>query len=275
MRARQCGYHQPKPHEIQRQHDFDRPIDFEELHEAGEPYDRYPPALPTKPHGARADGWGLEEEDDASVSHNQNSVPALDHSEAQIKSSTTADKPPTDDTALSDEPQEEPAGSDSQLGERKTVADNQVQGTEFARPVNHVDEADQGEFPDGQLSPGSVEENAESENGNAGSEVVNTKPEQGNTEPEQGNLGSEEVITNQLPIGDVEQRREELQDVDLTSQIEEEAEEVGTGLAKPDLDRDTSAQFDSGPESDSDPNTLTEEAEGLAEGNGESMPILT
>ena len=48
------------------------------------------------------------------------------------------------------------------------------------------------------------------------------------------------------------------------------------GLEKP--DQDTSATgFDSEPESDSDPNTLTEEAEGslAAVGNGESMPILT
>jgi len=245
MRARQCGYHQPKPHEIQPQHDFEQPIDFEEpidyeeLHEDGEPYDRYPPALPTKPHGARADGWGLEEENDNSGSHKQSSVPAVDHSEAQIETSTIADKPPTDDTALSDE--EEAARSE------------------------------EGEFQKDQLSPGSEEENARSENVTTGPE----EPEQRNTESEQGNLGSAEVITNLLPTGESD-HREEPQDVDLTSQIEEkEVEELGAGLDKPDPDQDTETGFDSGPESDSDPNTLTEEAEGLVVGNGESMPILT
>jgi len=278
MRARQCGYHQPKPHEIQRQHDFERQIDYEELQEAGEPFDRYPPALPTKPHGARADGWGLEEENDNSGSHNQSSVPAMDHSEAQIESSTIADKPPTDDTAVSDEPQEEAAGSESQPSEGKTLADIQVQGTEIANPAKHIDQAGPGEFPEGQLSPGSEEENVESENGNTGSEEGNTKPgpEQENAESEEGDLGSDGVITYQLPTGEADQRREEPQDVDLTSQIEEEeVEELGTGLDKPNLDQDTETQFDSGPESDSDPNTLTEETEGLAVGNGESMPILT
>merc|ERR1711974_315342 len=105
---------------------------------------------------------------------------------------------------------------------------------------------------------------------------TNPGPEQGNAESEEGDLGSDGVITNQLPTGEADKRREEPQDVDLTSQIEEkEVEEHGTGLNKPNLDQDTETQFDSGPESDSDPNTLTEEAEGLAVGNGESMPILT
>jgi len=226
MRARQCGYHQPKPHEIQRLHDFEQPIDYEELHEAGEPYDRYPPALPTKPHGARADGWGLEEE------NNENSVPAVDHSEAQVESSTIADKPPKD------EPQDE-----------------------------------QGEIPEELLGPGSEEENAESQNENEGSEEQNTEPEEGNIESEQEILGSGDLITNQLPTGEADQI-DKSEDVDLTSQIQEsEVDELG--LDKP--DQDTSATgFDSEPESDSDPNTLTEEAEGsLAVRNGESMPILT
>ena len=47
------------------------------------------------------------------------------------------------------------------------------------------------------------------------------------------------------------------------------------GLNKPDQDT-VATGFDSEPESDSDPNTLTEEAEGSlpAVGTGESMPIL-
>ena len=178
MRARQCGYHQPKPHEVQRLHDFEQPIDYEELHEAGEPYDRYPPALPTKPHGARADGWGLEEE------NNENVVPAVDHSEAQIKSSTISDEHSKDDTVLSDEPQDE------------TV------------------QSEQGEIPEEQLSIGSEEENAEDK----GSEEENIEP------------GSDELITNQLPTGETDQR-DKPEDVDLSSQIQEsEEDELGLGL---------------------------------------------
>jgi len=236
MRARQCGYHQPKPHEVQRLHDFEQPIDYEELHEAGEPYDRYPPALPTKPHGARADGWGLEEE------NNENSVPAVDHSEPQIECSTIVDKPPMDDTVLSDEPQDE------------------------------TTQSEHGEIPEEQLS--SEEETVESKNENNGFEEGNTEPEQENIESDQGILGSGDLITNQLPTGEVDQG-DEPENVDLTSQIQEsEVDELG--LDKP--DQDTAATgFDSEPESDSDPNTLTEEAEGslAAVGNGESMPILT
>jgi len=231
MRARQCGYHQPKPHEVQRLHDFEQPIDYEELHEAGEPYDRYPPALPTKPHGARADGWGLEEE------NNENSVPAVDHSEAQIECSTIVDKPPMDDTVLSDELQDETA------------------------------QPEQGEIPEEQLS--SEEETAESKNENNGFEEGNTEPEQENIESDQGILGSGDLITNQLPTGEVDQG-DEPENVDFTCQIQES--EVDK------QNQDTSATgFDSEPESDSDPNTLTEEAEGslAAVGNGESMPILT
>ena len=231
MRARQCGYHQPKSHEIQRLHDFEQPIDYEELHEAGEPYDRYPPALPTKPHGARADGWGLEEE------NNENSVPAVDHSEAQIECSSIVDKPPMDDTVLSDEPQDETTQSEHR------------------------------EIPEEQLS--SEEETAESKNENNGFEEGNTEPEQENIESDQGILGSGDLITNQLPTGEVDQG-DEPENVDLTSQIQE------SEVDKP--DQDTAATgFDSEPESDSDPNTLTEEAEGslAAVGTGESMPILT
>jgi len=237
MRARQCGYHQPKPHEIQRQHDFEQPMDYEELHEAGEPYDRYPPALPTKPHGARADGWGLEEES------NDNSVPAVDHSEAQIKSSTISDEHSKDDTVLSDEPQDE------------TV------------------QSEQGEIPEEQLSIGSEEENAESKNEDKGSEEENIEPDQGNTVSVHGISGSDELITNQLPTGETDQR-DKPEDVDLSSQIQE-SEEDELGLDKP--DQETAATgFDLEPESDSDPNTLTEEAGGsLGVGNGESMPILT
>ena len=231
MRARQCGYHQPKSHEIQRLHDFEQPIDYEELHEAGEPYDRYPPALPTKPHGARADGWGLEEEND------ENSVPAVDHSEPQIECSTIVDKPPMDDTVLSDEPQDE------------------------------TTQSEHGEIPEEQLS--SEEETAESKNENSGFEEGNTEPEQENIESDQGILGSGDLITNQLPTGEVDQG-DEPENVDFTCQIQES--EVDK------QNQDTSATgFDSEPESDSDPNTLTEEAEGslAAVGNGESMPILT
>ena len=48
------------------------------------------------------------------------------------------------------------------------------------------------------------------------------------------------------------------------------------GLNKQEQDT-VATGFDSEPESDSDPNTLTEEAEGSlpAVGTGESMPILT
>ena len=265
MRARQCGYHQPKPHEIQHRHDFGQPIDYEELHEADEPYGRYPPALPTKPHGARADGWGLEEE------NNENSVPAVNHIE---------DKPPKDDTLLSERPKEE------------------------------AERSRQEEFPEEQLSPDSEEENAESTKGNKGSEggntepeqenteteqenteteQENTEPEQGNSEPDQGNtelgqgnmeleqrnLGSDDLILNQLPTGEAD-GRDKSGDVELASQIEEsEVDELG--LVKQDPEQETaSTGFDLEPESDSDPNTLTEETEGSrAVGSGESMPILT
>ena len=251
MRARQCGYHQPKPHEIQHRHEFGQPIDYEELHEADEPYGRYPPALPTKPHGARADGWGLEEE------NNENSLPAVNHIE---------DKPPKDDTLLSE------------------------------RPKDEAERSGQEEFPEEQLSPGSEEENAELIKGNKGSEEGNTEPEQeniepeqgnsepeqgntelgqGNTELEQGNLGADDLTSNQLPTGEAE-GRDNSEDVELASQIEES--EVGElGLVKQDPEQETAATgFDSEPESDSDPNTLTEETEGsLAVGTGESMPILT
>merc|ERR1712037_776583 len=196
MRARQCGYHQPKPHEVQRLHDFEQPIDYEELHEAGEPYDRYPPALPTKPHGARADGWGLEEEND------ENSVPAVDHSEPQIECSTIVDKPPMDDTVLSDELQDETA------------------------------QPEQGEIPEEQLS--SEEETAESKNENSGFEEGNTEPEQEDIESDQGILGSGDLITNQLPTGEVDQG-DEPENVDLTSQIQESGVDE-LGLEKPDQD---------------------------------------
>merc|ERR1719500_1416343 len=89
-----------------------------------------------------------------------------------------------------------------------------------------------------------------------------------------GILGSGDLITNQLPTGEVDQG-DEPENVDLTSQIQESGVDE-LGLEKP--DQDTSATgFDSEPESDSDPNTLTEEAEGslAAVGTGESMPILT
>merc|ERR1712192_270138 len=122
-------------------------------------------------------------------------------------------------------------------------------------------------------SPGSEEENAESENGNTGSEDGNTKPEDRNPESEQGRSGSDD----QLPSLEAADQRDDPQDVDLTSQIEEaeEVETLGTGLDKPDPDQVIATGFDSDPESDSDPNTLTEEAEGLAAELGESMPILT
>merc|ERR1712032_993293 len=266
MRARQCGYHQPKPHEIQRRHDFEQTDDFEELHDAGGSYDRYPPALPTKPHGASADGWGLVEENDNTASHSESSVPAMNHSEAEIESSTIAD-----------EPLEEAAESDSQQSENTSLTGIQVQGERIEKPDKHIDNTDQSILQKELLSPGSEEENAELDNGITGSEEGNTKPEDGNTESEQGRLGSDELITDQLPVpsGDLDQK-EEPQDVDLTSQIEEaEVEELGTGLHKPDPDQDIATGFDSEPESDSDPNTLTEEAEGQAAEQGESMPILT
>merc|ERR1712032_1438267 len=252
MRARQCGYHQPKPHEIQRRHDFEQTDDFEELHDAGGSYDRYPPALPTKPHGASADGWGLVEENDNTASHSESSVPAMNHSEAEIESSTIAD-----------EPLEEAAESDSQQSENTSLTGIQVQGERIEKPDKHIDNTDQSILQKELLSPGSEEENAELDNGI--------------TESEEGRLGSDELITDQLPVpsGELDQK-EEPQDVDLTSQIEEaEVEELGTGLHKPDPDQDIATGFDSEPESDSDPNTLTEEAEGQAAEQGESMPILT
>jgi len=277
MRARQCGYHQPKPHEIQRRHDFDQTDDYEELHDAGGSYDRYPPALPTKPHGASADGWGLVEENDNSGSHNESSVPTMNHSEAEIESSTEAYEPPKDNTALSDEPEEEAAKSDSQQSEKTILTDIQVQGERIEKPDKHIDNSEQSNLQKELLSPGSEEENAELENGITGSEEGNTKPEDGNPESEPRRLGPDELVTDQLPVpsGDSDQK-EEPQDVDLTSQIEEaEVEELGTGLDKPDPDQDIATGFDSEPESDSDPNTLTEEAEGRAAEQGESMPILT
>ena len=275
MRARQCGYHQPKPHEIQRQHDFDQTDDYEELHDAGGSYDRYPPALPTKPHGASADGWGSVEENDNSGSHNESSVPTMNHSKAEIESSTEAYEPPKDNTALSDEPEEEAAKSDSQQSEKTILTDIQVQGERIEKPDKHIDNTEQSNLQKELLSPGSEEENAELENGITGSEEGNSKPEDGNPESEQGRLGSDELITDQLPSEESDQR-DNPQDVDLTSQIEEaEVEELGTGLDKPDPDQDIATGFDSEPESDSDPNTLTEEAEGRAAEQGESMPILT
>jgi len=265
MRARQCGYHQPKPHEIQRRHDFDQTDDYEES------YDRYPPALPTKPHGASADGWGLLEDNDNSGSHNENSVPAMNHSVDEAESSTIADEPPKDTTELSDELQEEAAGSDPQKSENTILTDAQAQGEIIEKPEKYIDNTEQGELQKELLSRGSEEENAESENGNTGSEERNAKPEDGKTVSEQDRSGSD----NQLPSVEADQR-EEPQDVDLTSQIEDaEVEELGTGLDKPDPDQDIATGFDSDPESDSDPNTLTEEAEGLAAELGESMPILT
>merc|ERR1712179_429399 len=100
--------------------------------------------------GARADGWGLEEE------NNENSVPAVNHIE---------DKPPKDDTLLSE------------------------------RPKDEAERSGQEEFPEEQLSPGSEEENAESIKENKGSEEVNTEPEQENIEPEQENTEPEQGNT--------------------------------------------------------------------------------
>jgi len=254
MRARQCGYHQPKPHEIQQEHDFGQPIDYGELHEGDEPFGRYPPALPTKPHGARADGWGLEEE------NNMNSVSNMDHSEASTEFNITPDKPPKGDalTLMSDRPEDEAVQSEPN------------------------------EFPEEQLNPGSEEDNAElieqkesdvrnteSEQGNTEIEQGNTEPEHGNLESEPGNLGLDDLISNPLPDDEVD-RREKSEDVDLTSQLKEsQVDELG--LDKPDPNQETAVTgFDSEPELDSDPNTLTEEAEcSDSVGTGDSMPILT
>ena len=134
-------------------------------------------------------------------------------------------------------------------------------------PQDETTQSEHGEIPEEQLS--SEEETVESKIENNGFEEGNTEPEQENIESDQGILGSGDLITNQLPTGEVDQG-DEPENVDFTCQIQES--EVDK------QNQDTSATgFDSEPESDSDPNTLTEEAEGslAAVGNGESMPILT
>merc|ERR1712105_368866 len=110
--------------------------------------------------------------------------------------------------------------------------------------------------------------NKRSEEGNTEPEQEKIEPEQGNTELgqgnmelEQGNLGADDLTSNQLPTGEAE-GRDKSEDVELASQIEES--EVGElGLVKQDPEQEAAATgFDSEPESDSDPNTLTEETEG-------------
>ena len=249
MRARQCGYHQPKPHEIQRQHDFEQSIDYEGLNEAGVPYDRYPPALPTKPHGARADGWGLGEENEGSVSDGDN-----------FQSSTTSDKTPKDDTDLSDELQGEATGSNAQQSGDLILPE--VEGTK--NDYDDIGQTEQGKLHEEQAILGPEQQS-------------NAESQSDNTMPGEKKLGSDEVITDD-PSAAEEDHRASPQDADLSSQIEEleaEVEELGSGLYKPDQDQDTANGLDSEPESDSDPNTLTEEAEGVAARNVESMPILT
>merc|ERR1719400_2049438 len=110
----------------------------------------------------------------------------MNHSEAEIESSTEAYEPPKDNTALSDEPEEEAAKSDSQQSEKTILTDIQVQGERIEKPDKHIDNTDQSILQKELLSPGSEEENAELENGITGSEEGNTKPEDGNTESEQG-----------------------------------------------------------------------------------------
>merc|ERR1712192_78916 len=214
---------------------------------------------------------GLVEDNDNSGSHNESSEIAMNHSQDEIESSTIADEPLKDDTELSDEPEEEAAECDPQQSENTILTDAQVQGEIIEKPDKQIDNTEQGEIQKELLSPGSEEENTEFATGNAGSEDGNAKPEDGNSASEQGRLGSDDQLTS----GEAD-HREEPQDVDLTSQIDEaEVEKLGTGLDKPDPDHIIATGFDSDPESDSDPNTLTEEAEGLTAELGDSMPILT
>ena len=70
---------------------------------------------------------------------------------------------------------------------------------------------------------------------------------------------------------------QDLTDVQNVSEVFEAAEERGDVRNQERIESNGQDQLDSGPESDLDPNTLTEESEGVAAGTGESnsMPILT
>ena len=280
MKARQCGYHQPKPHEMRHVRGFEQPIDYEPVEETDQPFDRYPPALPTRPHGARADGWGLMVEDDDSLGCNDTSNTAEDLKEDQLHEKDV---------------------ESNDLGD-KYSADNNIQGT--VRSSDTTGDAEQAveiaNHEDSNSETYNVElddETAEiGENVNVGPEETNNTGAErhferykntcsaagGNAEQSEGTpvlesldtQASEEMMTKHNVA-----RRETQDSIDVQNVSKGfEPAEVRADVRKQErIESNEQDQLDSGPESDTDPNTLTEESEGDAAGTGESnsMPILT
>jgi len=281
MKARQCGYHQPKPHEMRYVRGFEQPIDYEPVEETDQPFDRYPPALPTRPHGARADGWGLMVEDDDSVGCNDTSNTAEDLKEDQLHEKDV---------------------ESNDLGD-KYSADNNIQGT--VQSSDTIDDAEQAveiaNHEDSNSETNIVEldddETAEvGENVNVGPEETNNTGEDRHSECDKITCSAAGGIAEQSEGAPVLEsldtqaseemmtkhniaRRETQDSIDVQNVSEgfEPAEVRADVRNQERIESNGQDQLDSGPESDSDPNTLTEESEGVAAGTGESnsMPILT
>jgi len=281
MKARQCGYHQPKPHEMRHVRGFEQPIDYEPVEETDQPFDRYPPALPTRPHGARADGWGLMVEDDDSVGCNDTSNTAEDLKEDQLHEKDV---------------------ESNDLGD-KYSADNNIQGTvqssdtigdaEQAVEIASHEDSNSGtkivELDDDETAE--VGENVNvvpEETNNTGAEIHSERDKNtcsaagGNAEQSEGTSVLESLDTQALEEMMTKHnvaRRETQDSIDVQNVSEgfEPAEVRAAVRNQERIESNGQDQLDSGPESDSDPNNLTEESEGVAAGTGESnsMPILT
>jgi len=280
MKARQCGYHQPKPHEMRHVRGFEQPIDYEPIEETDQPFDRYPPALPTRPHGARADGWGLMVEDDDSVGCNDASNTAEDLKEDQLHEK---------DVESNDLGDEYSADNNIQgTVQCSNKIDNAEQAVEIANHEDSYSETNIVELDDETTEVGKNVNIGPEETNNTGAERHSERDKNtcsaagGNAEQSEGTpvLESLDTQASEEMMTEHNIARRETQDSTDVHNVSEvfEAEEVRGDVRNQErIESNGQDQLDSGPESDSDPNTLTEESEGVAAGTGESnsMPILT